>query len=271
MAGIVERPPYRTDPATRAHRKGTLMKRNIIVIDEERCDGCGQCISACAEAALAIIDGKAKVVADSYCDGLGACIGTCPRDALRICERDADAFDPEAVSRRQHRPLTPEPPAGSRMLPCGCPSTWEAAVAPARDDRSAGAPAGEASELTHWPVQLRLVPPRAQFLHNADLLIAADCTGFASPGFHRDFLRGRVVLIGCPKFDDQQQYVETCTGIFRTAGIHSVTVLIMDVPCCQSLAAIVRKALRESGAGIPLEIIELSRQGDVLKRTGQAV
>jgi Pyruvate/2-oxoacid:ferredoxin oxidoreductase delta subunit len=206
--------------------------RSIIEIDEEKCDGCGQCVPSCAEGAIRIVEGKARLAAEKYCDGLGACLGECPRGAIRMVEKEVEAFD-EGAAETRHAP----PEAGP--VP---------------------------SALTHWPVQIRLVPPHAPFLKNADLLVAADCTPMAYGGFHRDFLKGKVVMMGCPKFDDMALYEERFRQIFGQAGVRSVTVLVMEVPCCQGLPFLLKKILKESGKGIPLEIVTVGLQGNILRR-----
>ncbi len=242
--------------------------RNIIEIDEQLCDGCGQCIISCAEGALELVDGKAKLVAEKYCDGLGACLGECPTGALKVIQREAEDFDEAAVEERLEVLGKTEEPKDQPM-PCGCPSAQiqsfsSAKVAPRSDDR--GATDSESSALTHWPVQVRLVPPNAPFLKNADLLIAADCTPIACPTFHRDLLAGRVVLVGCPKFDDGQAYMEKFAGIFAHSAVKSVTVAMMEVPCCTGLAFMVKKAMELAGKSIPMEQVIINTRGEIIKR-----
>jgi Pyruvate/2-oxoacid:ferredoxin oxidoreductase delta subunit len=245
--------------------------RKIIEIDEELCTGCGQCIVDCAEAALQIIDGKAKLVADKYCDGLGACLGGCPTGALKLIERSADDFDEEAVEKLlkakndspKDTPLSP--PKG------GCPSARLQsfqAVTPCQSAKPfSNLQSGpSASALGHWPIQIRLVPPTAPFLKNADLLVAADCTTVAATNFHSDFLKNRVIMMGCPKFDDAEGYVAKFKDIFKTAAIRSITILIMEVPCCQSMKNIVRAALDQSGKKIDAEVVTLSARGEVIQK-----
>lgn len=242
------------------------IKRQIIRIDEEKCDGCGLCVPACAEGAIEIRGGKARLVAAKYCDGLGACLGECPRGALTIIEADVEAFDMEAAEAHV-KTLKPAPPPEAPAMPCGCPSTliqlFPAATAGEKPPLPVGGNHPD-SALTHWPVQIRLVPPTAPFLKNADLLIAADCTPVAYAGFHQDFLTGKVVLMGCPKFDDVPAYVEKFTQIFRYNALRRITILAMEVPCCQGLPAIVRKALDQSGREIPLEVVVVSLRGKIL-------
>ncbi len=247
------------------------IKRKIIEIDPELCDGCGQCVPSCAEGAIQVVDGKAQLVAEKYCDGLGACLGECPTGALKVIEREAEDFDPAAVEEylkatgqaSDHAPA-PEPP-----LAGGCPAAQlqtfgPAAAAPAPGE--AGRAAGPASALTHWPIKIRLVPPSAPFLKQADLLVMADCVPVSYPNVHADLLPGKVVLIGCPKFDDIQEYIDRFTEIFRAADIHSVTTVIMEVPCCTGLAYIVDKAMAAAGKRIPHEQVVIGTRGQILSR-----
>lgn len=234
--------------------------RKIIQINEELCNGCGQCVPSCAEGAIMVIDGKAKLVREIYCDGLGACIGECPTGALTITEREAEDFDEKAVE--EHLKTAAGRPAEFKMAG-GCPSTQIQSFEIYGANNHA---AKAASELSHWPVQIRLVPPRAEFLKGADLLIASDCTAVASPNFHRDFLKGRAVVIGCPKFDDSYEYIRRFADIFKTSGIKSITVLVMEVPCCQSFPAMVRQGIDRAGKNIPMETIVINSRGEILSR-----
>jgi NAD-dependent dihydropyrimidine dehydrogenase PreA subunit len=234
--------------------------RKIIEINEELCDGCGQCVPSCAEGALKIVDGKARLVKEIYCDGLGACLGECPTGALRVIEREADDFDEKAVE--EHLKTVETAPKGLKMA-YGCPSTQIRSFEASNAGNSA---AKAVSELSHWPVQIRLVPPNAPFLRGAELLIASDCTAVASPNFHRDYIKGRVVLIGCPKFDDTYEYIRRFSDIFKASNIKSVTVLVMDVPCCQSMPSIVQQGMERAGKNIPTETITISGKGEVLSR-----
>ncbi len=237
------------------------LKRNIIEIDQKRCNGCGACVSACAEGAIAIMDGKAQVISDIYCDGLGNCIGQCPQDALRVVIREADLFDEAAAIEHMkgHNPRTID-----HFMHQQCPSEAVRQIEPKADD--AGAQLAERSALSTWPVQLRLVPPHAPFLKNADLLIASDCTPFAYAGFHSDFLKGRVALTGCPKFDDRSMYVDKFAEIFKQNDIKSLTVVAMDVPCCQGMPLIVKAGLKAAGKSVPLETVIVSVEGDIVER-----
>ncbi|MBT9438521.1 MAG: 4Fe-4S ferredoxin [Desulfobacterales bacterium] len=242
--------------------------RKIIEIDEELCDGCGQCVPGCAEGSLQIVDGKAKMVSDNLCDGLGACIGECPNGALRIVEREAEEFDEEAVEKY----LAEKEAAKQKQQPvlaCGCPSTNIQTFAPVSSCREANIPAGfedSESALSHWPIQIRLVPATAPFLKGADLLVLADCCGVAIPTLHKDLLKGRVVMIGCPKFDDIQEYVEKFADIFKTADIKSVLSVVMEVPCCSGLPMIVKKGMEAAGKNIPIKELVISTRGKILEQ-----
>lgn len=252
------------------------MIREIVRIDEEKCDGCGLCVPACAEGAIQIIDGKARLLADNLCDGLGACLGHCPKDAIIVEKRAADEFDEEAV--KEHLKSTGrEIAAHAEPAHGGCPSAQvQSLAAPAHGGGCPSArlmsfdkPTGSAeevsarpSELRQWPVQMHLVPPSAPFLKDADLLLAADCVPFAHADFHRDFLPGRALLIGCPKLDDGQAYLHKLTAILRQNEIRSLTVLHMEVPCCSGLIMLARQAIAASGKNVPLETIRIGIQGE---------
>ena len=242
-------------------------KRKIIEIDEGRCSGCGLCAAACAEGAIRMIEGKAKLVSETFCDGLGACLGECPEGALTITERESEEFDPAAVEEHLASQGS-VPPLKEPAMACGCPSQQIELFPPfmpAGTRARVSAEEQPASALSHWPVQVRLVPPTAPFLKHADLLVAADCTPLAYAGFHRDLLPGKAVMLGCPKFDDAEEYVEKFVEIFKVAAIRSVTVVDMEVPCCSKLPMIVRKAMALSGVSIPLEEIVISRRGTILR------
>jgi Fe-S-cluster-containing hydrogenase component 2 len=244
--------------------------RKIIEIDDELCDGCGQCVPSCAEGALEIVDGKARIVADKLCDGLGACMGECPTGALKIVERETDEFDEKAVEKH----LTEKEKQESTekvVMPCGCPSTTIQTFVPDESFRTAHipdamGPEGE-SALSHWPVQIRLIPANAPFLKEANLLVLADCVAIAFPTLHRDLIKGKVVMMGCPKFDEVQEYVAKFADIFRIAGIKSITSVVMEVPCCAGLPGIVKKGLEASGQKIPMNEIIISTRGKVLEHT----
>ena len=246
--------------------------RKIIQIDEELCNGCGNCVPSCAEGALEIVDGKARVVADIYCDGLGACLGECPTGALTMHEREADEFDEHAVEERLAR-QTDEPPAAApaepQVLPMagGCPGRRMQSFAAAAGTPCAPAPGqAEESALSHWPVQIMLVPPTAPFLKGADLLVLADCVPVAFPTLHRDFLQGKRVMMGCPKLDNVEAYVDKFAQIGRLSGVRSITTVVMEVPCCSALPRIVRQGLERAGARIPMEEVVISVRGRILER-----
>lgn len=232
------------------------MKRKIIEIDEELCTGCGECVPNCAEGSLQIIDGKARLVADKLCDGLGACLGHCPAGALQIIERDADAFDEDAEEEFLAEQKKKQGGEGGG----GCPS-----ATPCQTANEPSSQAGSAlSQLSHWPVQIRLIPPTASFLENCDLLIAADCTAVTYAGLQQDFIQVRVVMMGCPKFDDQQLYVDRFTELFKTRKLNSVTVLIMEVPCCSTMFQIVKKAYKDGGSEVAVRQVAVSTQGRII-------
>jgi ferredoxin len=218
----------------------------------------------CAESAMRIVDGKARLVGDKYCDGLGACISGCPTGALKIVERHVDDFDEEAVEelvRSQKKNAVGPNKTG------GCPSAGLQTFAPKSQTscQKANIPVklGATSALSHWPVQIRLVPPTAPFLQQADLLIAADCTTLAYAGFHQDLLQNRVVMMGCPKFDDGDAYVQKLSEIFSSARLKSICIAIMEVPCCQNMKNIVKAALDQAQVEIPVEVVVVNVQGDI--------
>ena len=249
--------------------------RKIIEIDEELCDGCGNCVPSCAEGALQIIDGKARVIADLFCDGLGACLGECPLGALQIVEREADEFDEEAVEEHLAKQTPKETVQEVPAFSGGCPSARLQSFA-APESASASSPCQEAnkpaafeeaeSALSHWPVQIMLVPPTAPFLKGADLLVLADCVPVAFPTVHRDFIKGKAVMMGCPKLDDAQHYIEKFAQICKQSGIRSITSVIMEVPCCGGLPMIVKKGMEMSGVNIPMEEVVISTRGKILQR-----
>jgi Fe-S-cluster-containing hydrogenase component 2 len=234
--------------------------RKIIEIDDELCTGCGECVPDCAEGSLKIIDGKARLVADKLCDGLGACLGSCPTGALKIVEREAEDFDEEAVEKYLAEEKKKAAGGGS-----GCPSGQLKTMQPITPCQAANEPTSQiGSALSHWPVQIRLIPPAAPFLENCDLLIAADCCAVSYGNLHEDFIKGRVVMMGCPKFDDQQMYMERFTELFKTRKLNSVTILIMEVPCCSSMLQIVKKAYTEAKGSVAIRQVVVSTQGQIL-------
>ncbi|UCF77942.1 MAG: 4Fe-4S binding protein [Candidatus Eiseniibacteriota bacterium] len=271
--------------------------RKIIKIDEEKCNGCGLCVPSCAEGAIQIVDGKARLVSETFCDGLGACLGECPEGALEIVEREADEFDEEAVKAHLAS-------AGAASAATTGPSSakhaaaHDGAAAPGGDSSTAlgsthgvhahGSPRGcpgsrmmhfnssekgveeapasapsRASELRGWPVQLMLLPVNAPHFRGADLLVAADCTPFAYAGFHEDLLREKTLLVGCPKLDDVAHYKEKLTDIFRSSDVKSVTVAVMEVPCCSGLLSAVRQAIEASGKPIPMSTAVIGVRGEL--------
>jgi len=246
--------------------------RKIVKIDEEKCDGCGLCIPACAEGAIQLIDGKARVVDDMYCDGLGACLGECPQSAITVEEREATAYDEEAVeqhllrmqlNKSQATPLETVP-VKSAPIPTGhggCPGSAARQFNPQSPVQSAPQEMSLQSQLGHWPVQLMLVPPHAPFLKDADILICADCVPFAVPDFHNRYLAGRAVLVGCPKLDDLNFYFEKLKAIFAEAKPRKITVLKMEVPCCTGIAQAALKARNEAMVNIPVDIYTIGVRG----------
>ncbi|MEW5944637.1 MAG: 4Fe-4S binding protein [bacterium] len=247
--------------------KTGLKTRKIIEIDEEKCTGCGLCVPSCAEGALEIVDGKARLVSDVYCDGLGACLGECPEGALKITEREAEEFDEEEVAKRlagkggepARAAPAPEP------LACGCPGALAATLEPRVRAEGADAAGAPVSELTHWPIKLQLIAPAAPFLRDADLVLLADCCAAAYPDLHRRFLRGRAVAMGCPKLDDLDAHIERLAGILSEGKPRSLTVVHMEVPCCHGFLHAAGEAVKRSGAGIPVSRAIIGRNGDVPK------
>ena len=263
------------------------MFREIVEIDETKCDGCGKCIPSCAEGALYLEGGKVKLKADALCDGLGACLGKCPQGALKVTRREAPAFDEAAVHAELAKKASPPPPARAPLtlapsLPSsgGCPGSRPRALTPVPPPldqvrRPRLSVVSEAlpplvpqggSRLGQWPVQLHLVSPAAPYLRGADLLLAADCVPFAFARFHEEFLEGRRVLVGCPKLDDLGAYMEKLAVLFRHAAPRSVLVVKMEVPCCNGIAVAARQALTASGHAAPLEVATVGIAGDVVDR-----
>lgn len=260
-----------------------MIRRKVIEIDESKCDGCGLCVPACAEGAIQIIDGKAKLISDRYCDGLGACLGDCPQGAITMVEKVAEEYDEEAVKVHLQQMFR------EKMANFSCPS---AATMDFRKDKVAESTVhthdrplmegnadrektqiyreeaeeihgGNSSMLNQWPVQLTLVSPKAPYFEDSELLVAADCVPFAYAGFHRDFLKGRSLVIGCPKLDDGFFYVEKLSQILKESRIKGIKVLTMEVPCCFGLYHIVTQAVSNSGREIPVEQITIGIRGDL--------
>jgi Pyruvate/2-oxoacid:ferredoxin oxidoreductase delta subunit len=241
-----------------------MSKRNIVVIDEDKCNGCGLCVSACAEGAIQLVDGKAKLVSDTYCDGLGACLGECPQDAITLEQREAVDFDEEAAKEHIARLQRTKQVIQQTDKACGCPGANVRTID--RSTQNCKLPSGESvpSALTNWPVQINLVPVNAPYLKGADLLISADCAPFAFANFHAKLLPGKILLIGCPKLDDANVYVEKLGQIFTHSGIKSITIVRMEVPCCGGLTQIIKQALAISGAKIPVTEVTVGISGDII-------
>lgn len=245
------------------------MKRNIVVIDEDKCNGCGICIDACHEGALQIIDGKAKLIAESYCDGLGACLPECPIGAITVEEREAEAFDEDAVKENMEKAKLKKTAEKSKQvepLGCGCPGSSAKAIErkPVNVQRVLNfSNEKPESQLRQWPVQIKLVSPQAPYLENAHLLVAADCTAYAYANFHEEFMRNKITLIGCPKLDEGD-YSEKLAAILSYNKIKSVTVARMQVPCCGGLPNAVKNALIKSGKMIPWNIVTITSEGQIL-------
>ncbi len=244
----------------------TMVKRKVIEIDRDLCNGCGLCTTACAEGALALdSEGKAVLVREIYCDGMGACLDVCAPGALRIVEREGEAYDAGATHAHVLRTRGEEAARQVHGAPMqfhgGCPGSRAITIErePSLDERSVPV----RSELTQWPVQLHLVSPLAPYLRNADLLVAADCTAFALGSFHQDLLRGKKLVIACPKLDDTRGYVEKMAEILRRNDIRSLTVAIMVVPCCSGLVRMVEEAVRQSGADIVPEVVVVGIDGRI--------
>jgi NAD-dependent dihydropyrimidine dehydrogenase PreA subunit len=244
-----------------------MATRKIVKIDQEKCNGCGLCIPNCAEGALQIIDGKAKLVSEKFCDGLGACLGHCPQDAITVIEREAEDFDEKAVEVYLHKgmELKPQPQPQPDPVPLftGCPSSRPMQFKVPESGAELGSGAPSVSMLSQWPVQLKLVPVNAPYFQDADLLVAADCVPFAYAHFHQDFLKGKAVVVGCPKLDDIQSYKEKLTEILKTNSVRSVTVPYMEVPCCFGLVKATEDAIAASGKKIPLKKIKISIRGEI--------
>mgnify|MGYP000982273753 CR=1 FL=1 len=247
------------------------MKRNIIKIDEDKCNGCGICVTACHEGALRMINGKARLISEAYCDGLGACLPECPTGAITIEEREAEAFDEEAVKAnmaraQQHNAHPAEKVQASAPMACGCPGSQARAF----DRKSVTEPAPvqtgtfqkPESQLRQWPCQIKLVHPQAPYFENAHLLIAADCTAYAYANIHNEFMKNKITLIGCPKLDDGD-YSEKLTAILAANNIKSVTVLRMEVPCCGGIVQAVKNALIASGKMIPWQVVIITTDGQI--------
>ena len=231
------------------------MIRKIIKINEEICNGCGACAAACHEGAIEMVNGKAKLTREDYCDGLGDCLPACPVDAITFEEREAPAYDEAAVLAAKAKKSQP--------FPCGCPGTKAKAIH--RSAEPASICETQTSQLSQWPVQIKLVPVKAPWFDNAKLLVAADCTAYAYANFHQDFIRDHITLVGCPKLDSID-YAEKLTEILKHNDIRSVTVVRMEVPCCGGIESAARQALQDSGKFLPWNVITISTDGRILDR-----
>jgi len=242
------------------------MRRNIIKIDEVKCNGCGLCVGACHEGALELIDGKARLVSESYCDGLGDCLPECPTGAIVLEERETVEYDEEAVKKRMSDSRIQPPEVN---IPCGCPGSQARSLAKIQPGVQVEATQVQSdenlqSQLGQWPCQLKLVPVNAPYLDNAHLLIAADCTAFAYPNIHQRFMRNKITLIACPKLDDVD-YSEKLAAILTQHEIKSVTVLKMEVPCCSGILKAVKNAFSKSGKMIPWNVVTISTNGNIIE------
>ena len=232
------------------------MIRRIIQIDREKCNGCGACAEACHEGAIAMVDGKAELMRDDYCDGLGDCLPACPTGAITFVEREAAAYDEQAVMENKQKKMRKE----GMTLPCGCPGSQSRQIKRAEDPHAGAQCATQESRLSQWPVQIKLVPVNAPYFDGAKLLIAADCTAYAYAAFHERFIRGHITLVGCPKLDGVD-YAEKLTEIIRENDVKSVTVVRMEVPCCGGLERAAVTALKNSGKFIPWQVVTVTLDG----------
>lgn len=251
-----------------------MAERDIVEINEDLCDGCSDCVTACAEGAIAIIDGKARLVSDIYCDGLGACLGHCPQGAITVTRREADEFDEVAVAERLQSlgtaaptpfvPPQPGFPVMGQSQGVGCPGS-RPTMRTIEQSRPASMSTPEQSQLRHWPVQLHLVPPTAPFFCDADVLLAADCVAFAVADFHSTHLAGRSLAIACPKLDSNQEiYLQKLVTLIDQAGIRSLKVMVMEVPCCGGLARLADEAARRANRQIPVELMVVGTDGRII-------
>jgi len=249
--------------------------RKIVKIDEEKCNGCGLCVPSCAEGAIQVINGKARLVKEQYCDGLGACLGECPQDAITIEEREVEDFDAHAaekhvedLKRKEMQKKMAEQKPGPQLH--GCPGSALRSFKPAEPaGKTISDESSSPSQLSTWPVQLKLVPVTAPYLNHADILIAADCVPFAFADFHTRFLQGKTVLVGCPKLDDVSYYADKLTDIFKVNNVNSVEVAYMEVPCCYGLVQTVRRAIEDSGKAIPLTLTKVGIRGGIIESARQ--
>ena len=234
------------------------MIRRIIKIDEEKCNGCGACVTACHEGAIGMTDGKAKLLRDDYCDGLGDCLPTCPTGAITFVEREAAAYDEKAVKQAQLKKQ-------EAKLLCGCPGSQSKTIHRTEKSIAVSENQPSVSRLSQWPVQIKLVPVNAPYFDNANLLVAADCTAYAYGNFHEEFIRNRITLIGCPKLDEGD-YSAKLTEIIANNNIKSVTVVRMEVPCCGGIENATKRALQNSGKFIPWQVVTISTNGEIIEK-----
>ena len=237
-----------------------MVLRNIVKIDENKCNGCGECITACAEGAIKLVNGKAKLVSEIYCDGLGACLSHCPQNAITIEQREAEEFDEAATEK--HLSEQKACPASAGFVCPGLANKQLREKTPVTETSTGGE---VRSQLTHWPVQLRLLSPQVPFLKNADLLLVADCVPFAMGDFHNKLLKDRTLAVGCPKLDDSELYVQKLTEILKNNNLNSLTVIHMEVPCCSGLTRIARQAVQNSGVEISFEDVTIDLNGNISK------
>lgn len=241
-----------------------MILRKIVQIDEEKCNGCGQCVPACHEGAIEIIDGKAKLITDKLCDGLGDCLGECPLGAIQIIERDADDYDQEAVKARQEelrlKEIKPAKTEGQPQVFSGCPGSKVQSFT----TKNSSDKVTINSELRQWPVQLHLLPVKAEYFNDVDLLIGADCVPIAYPNFHQELLKDKTIAIACPKLDNTEPYLNKLTEIFKNNKINSITIARMEVPCCGGLSMIVKQAVLQSQIEVPIYEKIISVHGEIL-------
>jgi len=238
----------------------TKTVREIIKIDEDKCNGCGACVPGCKEGALQIIDGKARLVSDVYCDGLGACLGTCPQDAITIVEREAEEFDEEAAIKHVEDVRNTKDEE-RKPLPCGCPGTMAKKIEPSKSKPATG---DVASQLSQWPIQLTLIPANAPYLYDAEMVLLADCSAVAYPNLHRDFVAGKVIAMACPKLDDAEAHIEKLANLIEAGGPRSIEVVMMEVPCCSGLYRIAQEATKRAGKDVEILKKVISVEGDVI-------
>jgi Pyruvate/2-oxoacid:ferredoxin oxidoreductase delta subunit len=234
--------------------------RNIVKIDEEKCNGCGQCVNACAEGAIRLVNGKAKLVSEIYCDGLGACIGHCPQDAITIEKREAEEFDEQATQKHISEQKKME-----EQLNFVCPGMMSKQLRDKKDKPIISAQNSMPSELSHWPVQLKLVSPNAPYFANAELLLVADCVPFAMGNFHDKFLKDHSIAIGCPKLDDKEFYIDKLATIIKVNNLKSLIVIHMEVPCCSGLTEIARQAISKNKIAMKFEDVTIDLQGNICR------